>query len=169
MDLTITAKETRSVTHNTFVLERTYPATPERVYAALANPAKKRGWFVDGEGHEVEQFEMDFRPGGSERIRFRFVKGPLQNATLSNDAKYEDILPNRRVVISSTMSIDDRRISASLVTFELLPDEKGTLLTLTNQGAYFEGADGPEMRQAGWRKLLDSLSAELARDTGTIG
>jgi hypothetical protein len=72
-------------------------------------------------------------------------------------------------VISSTMSIDDRRISASLVTFELLPDEKGTLLTVTNQGAYFEGADGPEMRQAGWRKLLDSLSAELARDTGTIG
>jgi uncharacterized protein YndB with AHSA1/START domain len=168
MNLTID-KETRSVIHNTFVLERAYPATPERVYAAFANPAKKRGWFVEGEGHEVEHFEMDFRPGGGERVRFRFSKGPLQSAILSNDAKYEDIVPNRRVVMSSTMSIDDRRISASLVTFELAPHEKGTLLILTNQGAYFEGADGPEMRQAGWRKLLESLSAELARETGTVG
>jgi uncharacterized protein YndB with AHSA1/START domain len=168
MDLTM-GQQTRSVTHNTFVLERTYPAAPQRVYDAIANPAKKRGWFVEGEGHDVEHFEMDFRPGGSERIRYRFLKGPLQSAVLSNDAKYEDIVPNRRVVISSTMSIDDRRISASLVTFELLPDENGTLLILTNQGVYFEGADGPEMRQAGWRKLLEGLSAALARETGTIG
>jgi uncharacterized protein YndB with AHSA1/START domain len=42
------------VIHNTFVLERAWPAAPERLYAAFANPAKKRGWFVEGEGHEVE-------------------------------------------------------------------------------------------------------------------
>ncbi len=132
--------EQRSVTHNTFVLERAYPATPERVYDAIANPAKKRGWFVEGEGHEVEHFEMDFRPGGSERVRFRFAKGPLQSANLSNEGRYEDIVPGRRVVMSSTMSIDDRRISASLVTFELLPDRKGTLLVLTNQSAVFRGS-----------------------------
>jgi uncharacterized protein YndB with AHSA1/START domain len=35
----------RSVTHATFVIERTYPATPARVLAAFASPAAKAGWF----------------------------------------------------------------------------------------------------------------------------
>jgi uncharacterized protein YndB with AHSA1/START domain len=32
--------------HSTFVIQRSYPATPERVSVAFADPAKKRGWFV---------------------------------------------------------------------------------------------------------------------------
>jgi hypothetical protein len=33
---------------------------------------------------------------------------------------------------------------------------------LTHQAAFFEGADGPAMREDGWRKLLDKLSAGIA-------
>src|SRR5262245_23426362 len=43
-----------SVVHNTFVLERSYPVAPERVFAALSNPAKKRRWFLEGGGTDVE-------------------------------------------------------------------------------------------------------------------
>ena len=32
-----------------------------------------------------------------------------------------------------------------------------TLLVLTHQAVFFEGADGPKLRQAGWRALLDRL------------
>jgi hypothetical protein len=56
------------------------------------------------------------------------------------------------------MAVGDKCISASLVTVEFLTSETGTDLILTHQGAFFEGADGPEMRQAGWRKLLDRLT-----------
>jgi hypothetical protein len=66
------------------------------------------------------------------------------------------------VVLAYTMTLGERRISASLATFELVPTEKGTDLIFTDQGAYFEGADGPTMREGGWRKLLDSLAKELA-------
>ena len=59
--------------------------------------------------------------------------------------------------IRLTMSLGEKRISASLATVEFLPAKTGTDLIFTHQGAFFEGADGPEMRLAGWRKLLDRL------------
>jgi uncharacterized protein YndB with AHSA1/START domain len=135
------------------------------VFAAFADPAKKRRWFAEGaKSHDVEEFEMDFRVGGSEHARYRFKEGtPFPGTALTNDGSYQDIVPNRRVVIAHNMALGDKRISASLVTFELLPTEKGTALIFTHQAAFFEGSDGPEMREDGWRKLLDQLAKELAR------
>ena len=154
----------RSVIHSTFVIERNYPTTPERVFAGFSDPAKKRAWFAEGGSHDVEEFEMDFRVGGNEHARYRFKAGtPLAGAALTSDTSYQDIVPNRRVVMASTMSVGDMRISASLATIELLPAEKGTDLVLTHQGAFFEGADGPQMREEGWRKLLEQLARELTR------
>ena len=157
--------EERSVIHSTFVIERNYPAKPERVFAAFADPAKKRRWFVEGgQHHEVEHFEMDFRVGGKERARYRFKEGtPLAGMALTNDIIYQEIVPNRRVVQASTMSVGEKCISASLVTAEFLASGAGTELILTHQGAFFEGADGPAMREEGWRKLLDRLTGEFPR------
>ena len=156
--------EERSVTHSTFVIERSFPTTPERVFAAFADPAKKRRWFRDDAGLEVLEFEMDFRVGGIERSRFRSKEGtPLKGVAMANDTTYQDIVPNRRIVIAYTMTIGDQRISASLATFEFLPAKKGASLVFTEQAAFFEGADGPQMREEGWGKLLDQLAKELTR------
>jgi uncharacterized protein YndB with AHSA1/START domain len=154
--------EQPSVTHNTFVIERSYHATPERVFNAFADPAKKRRWFVEGERHDVEQYELDFRVGGQEKARLRFREGsPIAGLVLTNDTSYQDIVPDRRLVFASTMALREKCVSVSLVTIELLPSATGTDLICTHQGAFFEGGDGPEMRQEGWRKLLDRLTAEF--------
>lgn len=57
--------------------------------------------------------------------------------------------------------MDGKPFSASLATIELLPAGSGTDLVFTHQGAYFEGADGSEMRKGGWDSLLNKLVKEL--------
>jgi len=154
-----------SVNHTTFVINRSYPASLERVYAALSDPAKKKLWFVQGKSLEVESFEMDFRVGGFERSRLRFKAGaPIPEGTaFANDSVYLDIVANQRIVLAYTMTIGGKRISASQATFELVPEGSGTRLIFTEQGAFFEGADGPRMREDGWRQLLERLAEELGK------
>jgi uncharacterized protein YndB with AHSA1/START domain len=165
MSLTISQRNKsmseQSVIHSTFVIERSYSTSPERVFAAFADPAKKRRWFAEGEHHEIEEFTMDFRVGGNERTRCILKAGPIQGQVLTGNGTYLDIVPNRRVVTASTMALGDQRISASLATFELLSTEKGTDLVFTHQGAFFEGADGPQMREGGWKKIFDRLAKEF--------
>jgi uncharacterized protein YndB with AHSA1/START domain len=154
----------QTVVHSTFVVERSYPKPPEVVFAAFSDPAKKRKWFGEGDYHTVEEFAMDFREGGAELFRYRFSEGtPFPGVELTNEGRYQDIVPNQRIVTASTMELGGRRISASLVTVEFLPSETGTDLICTHQGAFFEGSDGPQIREAGWKTLLDKLGKELTR------
>jgi uncharacterized protein YndB with AHSA1/START domain len=149
----------RSVTHATFVIERTYDASPARVFAAFADPVVKRRWFAEGEGWKVDEFEVDFRAGGYERSRFRYQEGPV----IRNDTVYQDIVPDRRIIVAYSMTIGDTRISTSLATVEFKPEGTGTRLVYTEQGAFLDGADKPADREAGCRMLLEALGAELER------
>lgn len=155
--------QTRSIAHATFVIERTYPFKPERVFAAFARPEIKRRWFAEGDGRNAALHELDFRPGGVERTRTIMGENtPFPGTSLENHTTYLDIVPDKRIVFAYTMSLGDYRMSASLATIEIMPDGQGTRLSFTEQGAYFEGSDGPRMREEGWGKLLDGIGASLA-------
>jgi uncharacterized protein YndB with AHSA1/START domain len=159
-----------SVVHSTFKIERTYPASPSRVFSAFANPATKRRWFAEGEGFDVQEFTLDFRVGGRETSRFRSKGGPKPpqgapppGTEFRNETIYQDIVPDRRIVFAYTMAVGETRFSASLATVEIAAAGDGTRLTFTEQGAFFEGADGPGMREQGWHALIEALGAELRR------
>lgn len=154
----------QSVIHSTFVIERNYPKSVERVFTAFADSGKKRRWYAEGDAHEIEHFEMDFKVGGKELMRYRFKEhAVLAGQVLTNEGWYQEILPEQRIVTASVMSLGEKRISASLVTIELLPAAQGTDLICTHQGAFFEGSGGPQMREVGWRTLFDHLGVELAQ------
>ncbi len=151
-----------STAHSTFVIEHTYSYPPEKLYAAFSDPEKKRRWYGDRDSPSNSVFEMDFRVGGHERTVYHLGPNtPFPGIPLTNHTTFEDIVPNERIVMSSTMIIGDHRMSSSLVTFEFLPLDGGTELRCTHQGAFYEGSDGPQMREAGWRSLLDRFGKEL--------
>jgi uncharacterized protein YndB with AHSA1/START domain len=152
-----------TVVHDTFVIERAYPAPIAKVFSFLADPAKKRRWYAASETGAAESFEMDFREGGIERNCYRMdQRTPFPGAVLANDGIYQDIVPEQRVILATSMTLADRRISCSLITIELLESGGATKLILTHQGAFFEGSDGPKMRKEGWAHLLDRLGETLS-------
>lgn len=146
-----------SVHHDSFTIERTFAATPERVFAAFADPVKKRRWFVEGEGWTVDSYEANFREGGFERSRFRFNDGP----EMTNETYYHDIIPGRRIINSYSMTWGGKRISVSLATVDIEPDGAGSRVRFTEQAVFFEGSDGVEGRRQGWTELIGKLEEEL--------
>jgi uncharacterized protein YndB with AHSA1/START domain len=142
----------RSVSHGTFVIERTYDASPARVFGAFTTAAAKMRWFGINEG-----LELDFRVGGREVGR----GGPPEDRVYTYDGVYLDIVPNERIVSSYTMDRGTTRISASLATIEFRPDGKGTRLTFTEQGAFLDGHDDAAQRQHGWTELFAALAQEV--------
>ena len=151
----------RTVTHATFVLERSYAASPARVFAAFADPAAKARWFAGPGDWREPAWTMDFRVGGREVNRGGPASGPVHEF----DAVYQDIVAGERIVYTYDMRLDGRRISVSVVTIELRPDGDGTRLVFVEQGAYLDGLDRPEYREQGTAELLDALGVELHRVT----
>jgi uncharacterized protein YndB with AHSA1/START domain len=154
----------RSIIHDTFVLERTYPASPSRVFAAFASKEAKDAWADTGDLAEAEPAtdpaEFDFRVSGHERFGFVY-----QDIKYTYDAFYYDIVPCQRLVYSYEMYADGVRFSVSVATIELGKTDDGTTLTWTEQGAYldgFDGADAPRLRQGGTSEMLDGLAKYLA-------
>lgn len=106
---------------------------------------------------------MDFRVGGSESSGFLLDESsPFPGTAITNHTTYLDIVPNQRIVFAYTMSMGEYRFSASLATFEFLPEADSTRLIFTEQAAFFPNSDGAERRQAGWQKLLDALAQHLS-------
>jgi uncharacterized protein YndB with AHSA1/START domain len=149
----------RTVAHGTFSVERTYPVPPERVFAAWASRSSKNEWF--GEGDEflasTDEYTLDFRVGGHERLAGTMPGG----RAFTYDAYYQDIVDDRRIVASYDVSIDGRRTSVSLMTIELTPVTDGTMLVLTEQGAFLDGLDSNDQRREGALDSLDQLGEYL--------
>jgi len=145
-----------------FTIEKRYPTTPSKVFAACADPSLKKRWYAESDTHEITAFESDFRIGGAERLTYRFGPDtPFPGVELTNEGLFHDIVDQQRIVTSSRMAIEGRPISVALETFEIAEAGGETSLTCTFQGVFFEGADGPAMREQGWRDLLDRLGRAL--------
>lgn len=161
-----------AVTHNTFVVEKEYPKPPAKVFEAFSDIEKKKRWYAAGGSHEVVSYANDFRVGGREVMVGRMGEDtPIPGVVLTWAQEYMEIVAGRRIVAVQTLDMKsgdmksgegESRASVALVSIELEPASAGCKLTMTHQAVYFERSDGPQMRELGWRALLDALEGALA-------
>lgn len=150
---------TRStVTHDTFVIERTYDSSVAKVFRAWADPARKARWFAGTVDALGSGYELDFRVGGLEVNRSGPPGGPVYTYT----AEFRDIVTDKRIVSTTEMLVDRTRISVTIATAEFCGSGNTTQLIFTEQGAFLDGHETPAQREHGTRLLLDSLAASLA-------
>jgi uncharacterized protein YndB with AHSA1/START domain len=144
-----------NVVHATFTLERTYSASPERVFGLWADEAAKARWFAG----DPSNYELDFHPGGTERNW-----GLYEGKTMTWESLYRDIVPDERIVYTSVMSEDDTVATVSLTTVEFTPDGDGTRLVLVEAGAYLDGRELPAWREQGTGDWLDALGRQFEQE-----
>ena len=141
------------VTHSTFTLERRYPASVERVFQAWANPEARRRWMAQGAEHS-----QNFVVGGLETAKGFDPEG----RALTYEARYAEIVPNERILTTSTLHTEDQLSTVSVTSVEFRAEDAETQVVLTEHGIYLPGQEQPEWREHGTAQQLDTLAAEFA-------
>jgi uncharacterized protein YndB with AHSA1/START domain len=151
-----------SVEHSTFVIKRELPASPRHAFRFWSEPDLKKRWTDCHPDWTVLEDRFDFRIGGVEAKRWRTPEGH----ELTFRAYYLDLVPERRIIYAYEMSFKDERLSASLVTIELLAAGMRTRMQFTEQTALIGGADAYRQRvmgtEAGFDRLLEAISSEVS-------
>jgi uncharacterized protein YndB with AHSA1/START domain len=135
-------------------LTRRFSATPEKVYAAWADPQKLVQWFGPGSVEEGSvKADIDLRVGGRYRISFRANGGYNEVAGV-----YREVEPNRKLVFSWAWHSTPER--ESLVTISIKPEGSGSLLVFNH--AQFLDEKARDNHQRGWTEFLGKLESYLA-------
>jgi uncharacterized protein YndB with AHSA1/START domain len=146
----------RSVAHGVFTVERTYAASPARVFGAWADPKIKGKWYGDPNKESVAEI-FEFKAGGRELRRGEVEAGQ----TYSLDARYYDIVDNERIVYAYEVLINGARTSVSVAAVEFRPEGSGTRVVVTEQGTFLDGIEDPKERRGGTEFVLDRLGKLL--------
>ncbi|HYC97634.1 SRPBCC domain-containing protein [Brevundimonas sp.] len=140
-----------------FTVERTYAASPVRVFAAFTDRGIKQRWMGCEEVRAPVIEQLDFRVGGREISR----GGGGDGAEHLFEGTYLDIVPDLRFVFAFVMHVGGRKLSASIASVEVLADPGGARLIFNEQGVYF-GEDGWAEREEGTVQGMKQLAAWLA-------
>jgi uncharacterized protein YndB with AHSA1/START domain len=153
----MTATTQTKTLHEAITLERTYNASPARVFAAWESVEARLRWSVPHPTAGAAYDQTEFRTGGLDIMRC----GMKDDMHFLAHVRYLEILPDARIVMAESVAEDGRIRAASLITIEFEPLGKSTKQTITMQVAAFDGAGMIEGYNEGWTAALDNLAREF--------
>jgi uncharacterized protein YndB with AHSA1/START domain len=148
-----------AIAHTTLVMERTYNATPARVFAAWESVEARQRWSAPTDEIRIKYEEADFREGGRDVVRCIEKEAADYVATVH----YLDIRRDESLVFTECVAQGDANLSAALISVELAPAGAGARLTLTLQIAGLGGSGMEQNYQFGWSAALDNLAKEFTQ------
>ena len=127
------------------IVERTYDASPARVWRAITDPAQMKQWYLP---------VTDFRPELGFETRF---DQRVENKVFPHVWKVTDVVPGERISYEWHLTGNP---GSSRVTFELTPDGEGTRLRVSHVGLEtFRGDIHPDLHpkkiEEGWDYFMN--------------
>ena len=98
-----------AIAHATIVMERTYEAAPQRVFAAWSDVDARKRWSAPADNIRIEYEQADFREGGRDISRC-IEPG---NADYVATVTYLDIRKDQRIVFAEDVVHGAKRVSAA--------------------------------------------------------
>lgn len=146
------------IVHGSFVIERRYPVTVARAYAAWTDLELKARWFIGPEDWTPIERTLDVRVGGEEKLHGRFGASGTETLFV---ARYHHVVPAQRLVYVYDMYVSGLHHSLSLATVEFRAEGEGTRLLFNEQVAFLDGTSadkGVPARKTGTAAHLDRIA-----------
>ena len=147
------------------VIERTLPASPERVFDAFTDPDQLTQWWWPN-GFTCPAAEVDLRVGGTYRLARQWPDFIPTGDRFSHHmgGEYFEIDRPHRLVMSGRAVYDEQgELFATLIEVTFEARDGGTALTVRQ--SYFEPMPPPEAMagaEQGWTEQLEKLHRLLA-------
>lgn len=147
-----------STDHGTVIVERTLHVPVSGVYSALADANMRAIWGAPSDTAVLIYDEANFAVGGRDLARCGAKEDPRYRV----EARYIDIVAERRVVWTETIHEADKLLATNITTLELFPDGQRTRLKVTVQVTSFVGLGMINNTKAGHEGSLANLARHLA-------
>jgi uncharacterized protein YndB with AHSA1/START domain len=133
--------------HGTFTLNRSWAASPARVFSAWADPKIKSQWFSGPvDDWVLINRSIDFRRGGTEVLEGKFKKNGL---VALFKARFHLIEQDRRLIYDYDLHLGSDFHSVTLSSLTLEPEGARTKVSYTEQIVFLDGKDGTASRERG--------------------
>jgi uncharacterized protein YndB with AHSA1/START domain len=146
-----------STDHDTVVIERTVGVPVSRIYVAFADAKERASWSAPSDTAVFVYDEANFRVGGRDVARC----GAKDDPSYRVEARYLDIVRERRIVWAETVHEGDRLLATNLTTLELFPDGKRARVKVTVQVTSFVGTGMIKNTKAGHESVLANMARHL--------
>ena len=149
-----------STDHDTVVVEQLLKVPVSRAYGAFADPKERVRWGAPSDTAVFIYDTADFRVGGIDLARCGAKDDPRYRV----EARYIDIVEERRVVWTETIRDLDRLLATNITTLEFIPDGRRTRLKVTVQITSFAGVGMIRNTKAGQEGSLANMARYLEAD-----